>query len=84
MDKHPVPTAPVSQLETAEALANGLEALDLLRPLLVSMRQQIALPRPDLVQLKGLCHAAGWIADEYHSYLEAMWQEETRNKTMRF
>lgn len=84
MDKHPLPAAPLSKLETADALANGLEALDLLRPLLVSMRQQIALPRPDLVQLKGLCHAAGWIADEYHSYLEAMWQEETRDRTLRF
>ncbi|AXT45934.1 MULTISPECIES: hypothetical protein [Chromobacterium] len=83
MDKHPVPTAPVSQLETAEALANGLEALNLLRPLLIIMRQQIAMPNPDLAQLNGLCQAAGWIADEYHHYLDAMWREETRNKTTR-
>ncbi|NHR08507.1 hypothetical protein HA052_25285 [Chromobacterium haemolyticum] len=70
MDKHSIPAAPLSKLETADALANGLEALD--------------LPRPDLAQLKGLCLAAAWIADKYHNYLEAMWQEETRSGTMRF
>ncbi|MBN3003273.1 hypothetical protein JW897_05935 [Chromobacterium alkanivorans] len=83
MDKAPIPTASISQLETAEALANGLEALNLLRPLLIIMRQQIAMPNPDLAQLNGLCQAAGWIADEYHNYLDVMWREETRNKTTR-
>ncbi|KMN29938.1 hypothetical protein VI26_21825 [Chromobacterium sp. LK1] len=80
MDKHPIPTATLSKLETADALANGLEALNLLRPLLASMRQQITVPQPDLEQLKGLCQAASWIADEYHNYLDAMWRDEARAK----
>lgn len=44
------------------------------------MRQQITVPQPDLEQLKGLCQAASWIADEYHNYLDAMWRDEARAK----
>ncbi|WP_374423857.1 hypothetical protein [Chromobacterium sp.] len=78
MDTRPACSPHLSKLETTDALANGLDALNLLRPLLLSMRQQLANPQPNLGQLDGLCQAASWIADEYHNYLEALRQDEAR------